>query len=158
MSTQVETIKVDGVSMKFGNGSVIVGDTWYSIAKNAKTPTGEDLSGDFFSKGNSYSVVTFESEAGKKYIKGIANGAAAPVSKPISNIVPAKVSDFTKSDDRMSKEEWSAKDKRISKQGFLQAALKAVVAGGYTPELDKARELALETAKVQYEQVWGEAW
>jgi hypothetical protein len=149
-------ITVEAIGTKF-NGSVKSGGEWFNISPRA-TVNGEKLTPDYFEKGQSYNVSLYVSEAGKKYINGIA-GEESPKQAIVKGVDAApKATAPAKDDDYMSKEDWTAKDKRISKQGLLQNALEQVIRGGYKPTLDEAKELALDTARWAFKQVWGEEW
>lgn len=76
--------------------------------------------------GQPISVDVFTSESGKKYINAVlpAGETAPKIVAPAFNKTPT-VKPLAKSDG-MSKEEWAAKDVRISRQGVIQAAVQAV--------------------------------
>ena len=118
MSTEIIVPEKNGKFGPFANGQ------FYSFSK--------------FFKGNkemivgqSYNVDVFTSDSGKKYINAVV-GEAPKIVAPVFNNTP--VAKAVK-DSGMSKDEWQAKDTRISRQGVWQAAVQAL-APAYT-ELDK---------------------
>lgn len=88
--------------------------------------------------GGAYEFEVFTAESGKQYVNKLLS-KAAPI---LSDVAPAKAVDterakkytpeiykksfVKKADDSMSKDEWAAKDVRISRQGCIQAAVQAV--------------------------------
>ena len=124
MATQTVTklIKVTGVSPY----SVYSGTQRYSFNKGVDST--------MFVKGNTYSVNVKVGVKGGEYIDSVSNnlgvlaGDATPA--PASNgsaLNPEfNKSSFKKSTDSgLSKEEWAAKDIRISRSGVIQAAVQA---------------------------------
>lgn len=104
----IETIKIES-NGKFGPK---VNGQFYSFSKfykgNRELPVGSTVEVDVFT-----------SDSGKKYINAVLGEAVAPV-KAVTKQAPkaAKVLDNT-----MSKDEWAAKDVRISRQGVIQVAV-----------------------------------
>src|SRR6202142_2828405 len=97
-------------------------------------------------------------DSGKEYLnKIVAVAPTQPKAAPVTDINPPvdqeRARKFTpkftkKADDSMSKEEWAAKDQRISRQGVIQAAVIAlapVVSLEQLPE--EAVKLATEMLK-----------
>ena len=115
-----ETIVIE----KNGKFGPMVNGTYYSFSKFYK---GEKQ----LAVGNTYEVDVFISDSGKKYINAVV-GEAPKIVAPVFNNTP--VAKAVK-DSGMSKDEWQAKDTRISRQGVWQAAVQAL-APAYT-ELDK---------------------
>jgi hypothetical protein len=104
-----------------GPYGVLCNGTWLTVRDPLKAS---------FVKGQSYSVRTVTNPKGKKEIVGI-EGTALPVLNPELNKAPTpsfqKRSFYRKpAEDKMTKEEWAAKDKRIGRAGVIQAAVVAV--------------------------------
>jgi hypothetical protein len=144
----VERITVERIGTDY-NGSVLSGGVWYPITSKAKVNS-EKLGPSYFEKGKSYNVEIYVSEKGKKYISGVVESAPPVVSASVKS----------EDDDRMSKDDWTAKDKRISKQGLIQSFSDSVMKSGYVPTADKeqVKELTLYFSKWAYETIWGEEW
>jgi len=128
MQTVTELIRVTGVS----EYSVYSGQQRYSFNKGVNS--------SMFTKGNTYSVNVKVGKNGGKYIDSVSNdlGVLAGDVTPAATSSNAgalnpninKGSNFksfsAKKDDNMTKEEWAAKDVRISRSGVIQAAVQAV--------------------------------
>ena len=109
-----------------GPYGVLCNGTWLTVKDPLKAS---------FVKGQSYSVRTTQNAKGKKEIVGIEGAALPPLTPPVLNPELNKASTYTRkpyssfkksSEDKMTKEEWAAKDKRIGRAGVIQAAVVAV--------------------------------
>jgi hypothetical protein len=106
----METIVVE----KNGKFGPMVDGKYYSFSKFYKGRKE-------FAEGEKLTVDVYTADSGKKYINSLSGDAAtvAPVKKafvPTVKAAPAK-------SDVMSKDEWAAKDQRISRQGVIQVAV-----------------------------------
>lgn len=118
-----ETIVVEAL----GKWGPKVNGTYYSFSPKCKEADKGKLV-----PGGTFDVEVFTAESGKKYINAV--GEMAQKQLTGSDIVklvqkPVFTSEkkvYTKKSDEMSKEEWAAKDVRISRQGLIQACIQAV--------------------------------
>jgi len=108
-----------------------------------------------FTPGASYKVTFNEGPKGGKYINAMEQVDNVPVSKSTSIVkgfpgedVSSKARKIviepqskrpTNGDDKMTKADWAAKDRRISRSGVVQAAVQAVAASGLSRSLDDLR-------------------
>lgn len=107
-----ETIVVER-NGKFGPS---VGGVWYSFGKFFKGEKQLTLN-------TPIDVDVFVSDSGKKYINSVL-GAGVPTAEAPKAVVPAPKKATPKAESTtMSKEEWQAKDVRISRQGCIQVAV-----------------------------------
>lgn len=120
-----ETIIVTkNVQGKFGP-QLLVGKEYYSFGKFYKGETALEL-------GVPIVVDVFTTEAGKKYINKVTGASAPALVAPVfkdTPVVKAKAVKPVVTDNSMSKDEWAAKDTRISRQGVIQVAVQ--VAGSF---------------------------
>ncbi len=147
MNVTTELIKVTGVSPY----SVYSGQQRYSFNKNVNST--------MFTKGNTYSINMKVGPKGAKYIDSVSNdlgvlaGDATPVATSATGTLDANInvrSSFQKKDDGMSKAEWAAKDKRISRSGVIQAAVVAVAPHSQSVEDLQAKAFILANAMLEY--------
>ena len=118
-NTTTVTLQVDALSQYgFKTGSEYV--NWSKNLKDAEK--GKVV------PGGSYEMVIFTSGSGKRYVNSVLSSKGAIVgAKVVEKVMVKHASTFAKlSDNGMSKEDWAAKDKRISRQGVIQAAVQAV--------------------------------
>lgn len=140
-TTQLDTIKVDELS-KFGfksNGEYI---NW------SKTIKETDKVGVV--PGRTFQMELYIADSGKKYVNKVLNiveSADVPAPKKAATrtapTVAAPKAVAKTEDAPMTRTDWDAKDRRISRQGVIQAAVQAV--SGYSTADDvfeNARELA----------------
>jgi len=121
--------KVNGLVQAVGtqfNGSVKVNDKWYSFSKGVKNTA---KAGD--------SVVLTLKEWEFEGKKGLNISAVDVVAAKPAEATPVVEKSFTPAPKaEMSKDEWAAKDRRISRQGLIQVCLQV------SSNFDKAVELA----------------
>lgn len=134
-STVKETVQVASL----GKWGPKVGSEYYSWSKNIKeTDKGKVV------PGGTYDMELYIADSGKRYINSVTvNGNVAPVKlkvnvehPTIQETVQRAIKTTIKKSDEMSKEEWAAKDRRISRQGCIQVAVQV------ESDFDKAVELA----------------
>ena len=124
MATNIkETVTVDALS-KYG---VKVGADYYNWSKQIKeADKGKVVPGGV------YDMDLYIADSGKKYINSVAGPAVGAVlrstQKPAEWKGPVKPEVVKKApgSEVMSKAEWADKDTRISRQGAIQAAIKAL--------------------------------
>jgi len=122
--TVKEVVKVDSL----GKWGPKVGSEFYSWSKNIK-----DADKGRVVPGGTYDMELYIADSGKRYINSVASSVALtgvlpmpPIVAPIfANTPVAKsfVPKVAKKSDEMSKDEWAAKDRRISRQGCIQVAV-----------------------------------
>ena len=131
-NTVKEKVKVDGLS-KFG---FKVGTEYINFSKTLAEGDKAKIV-----PGLEAEMELYVADSGKRYVnkvlstvlpakslaKAVVEIAAAPKQLPDVERAKRFTPKFTKkADDTMSKEEWAAKDVRISRQGVIQAAVQAV--------------------------------
>lgn len=117
-TTMTEKVTVTELS-KYG---VKVGETYYNWSKQIK----ENEKGKVV-PGGTYDMELYVADSGKKYINSV-GGEVVTSTKPQPKTVTPKVTPSVKTE-TMSKDEWQAKDTRISRQGVIQVAVQ--VAGSF---------------------------
>jgi len=137
-----QTIKETVQVASLGKWGPKVGDVFYSWSKNIK-----DADKGRVVPGGTYDCEVYVADSGKKYINSVAaNGNVVtptlPVSLPKKALTAPKASaNLSTSGLLMTRSDWDAKDRRISRQGCIQVAVQV------TTDFDKAVELAEKMLK-----------
>lgn len=129
------TIKETVTINSLGKWGPRVGDEYYSWSKNIKeTDKGRVV------PGGTYEMELYVADSGKKYINTVLNNdSVAKLLKPTVDTVkvtPQVTKSIKTVSSEMSKDEWAAKDRRISRQGCIQVAVQV------ESDFDKAVQLA----------------
>lgn len=126
--------KVLGVASLTKYGFQIAGGEYVNWSKNVK----EKEKGSVVPGGN-YNFELYIADSGKKYVNKVLGAVPIPdvLSKPMfpktsvsssprATQVAEEKKATPKASEGMSKDEWAAKDQRISRQGVIQAAVQAI--------------------------------
>ena len=148
-NTTITQIKVDELS-KFG---FKVGQEYINYSKGLN-----DSDRALVVPGASFEAELYVADSGKRYLNKIVARAKHVETPKVAPVIEKEVkrtsvaepqpkpATKTPVSDTMSKDEWAAKDRRISRQGVIQAAVQALT-GVYptvTELYDAAEELALK--------------
>jgi len=79
--------------------------------------------------GLTFEMDIYTAASGKQYVNRVGEQIGAPAKKPVSvtpSATPKATTFVASKSSEMSKDEWAAKDLRISRQGVIQAAVQAV--------------------------------
>ena len=141
-----ETVVIESL----GKWGPKIGGTYYSFSKKIS-----DSDKGKLVPGGTFDVDVWTAESGKKYINSVTGSAviAPPIVAPVFAKTPVAKSEVAKlvkavKDDAMSRADWDNKDRRISRQGVIQAAVQAVsplvALEQVYPEAEKLAEAMLE--------------
>lgn len=103
--------------------------------------------------GASFEAEYYIADSGKEYLNKVLNGVATSTVKAIPQtvvkpttktpVINAETTLPFKKDEAMTRQDWDAKDRRISRQGCIQAAVQAVATYSAPDEIfDSAENLA----------------
>lgn len=120
--------KVLGVASLTKYGFQIAGGEYVNWSKNVK----EKEKGSVVPGGN-YNFELYIADSGKKYVNKVLDVLSKPMfpktsvsPSPRATQVAEEKKAIPKASEGMSKDEWAAKDQRISRQGVIQAAVQAI--------------------------------
>lgn len=129
VTVEKEVIRVEGVNPKskypkFNSGSVLTDkEEWFNVSKKIDIRE--------FQRGNAYTVEVETNEKGYKTIVGVSNPEGAIETTKSSKGVSKEDQDKTTS-------KYDAKDRRISRQGVIQAAVQSL----FVTDFESAKVLA----------------
>lgn len=117
-TTTKETVKVESL----GKWGPKINGEYYSWSKNIK-----DVDKGRVVPGGTFDLDIYVADSGKKYINAVKGSTEVlikpTVVKPVDVYIKPAVTRAEAKSDAMSKDEWAAKDRRISRQGVIQVAV-----------------------------------